>query len=96
MCICECGYLIDSALVIICRYGFGECWCFAPLGGSKGLNTPLANCGLILKRGYDLHNNERDEPNTAFTLPLETEPEWYCAKNCTVLAAYWQRLHCNY
>ena len=33
---------------------------------------------------------------TAFTLPLETEPEWYRAKNCTVLAAYWQRLHCNY
>ena len=33
--------------------------------------------------------------NTAFTLPLETEPEWYRAKNCTMLAAYWQRLHCN-
>ena len=26
--------------------------------------------------------------NTAFALPLETKPEWYRAKNCTVLAAY--------
>ena len=29
------------------------------------------------------------DSNTAFTLPLETEPEWFRAKNCTVLAAYW-------
>ena len=27
------------------------------------------------------------------TLPLKTKPEWYRAKNCTVLAACWQRLH---
>ena len=32
---------------------------------------------------------------TASTLPLKTKPEWYCAKNCTVLAACWQCLHCN-
>ena len=30
-----------------------------------------------------------------FTLPLKIEPEWYRAKNCIVLAAYWQRLLCN-
>ena len=34
--------------------------------------------------------------NTVFTLPLETEPEWYHVKNCTMLAAYWQHSHCNY
>ena len=39
---------------------------------------------------------DKNLSNTAFTLPLETEPEWYRAKNCTVLAAYWQHLHCNY
>ena len=43
--------------------GLGSVGAFAPLGGSKELNTPLASCGLILKRGYNLHNNERDEPN---------------------------------
>ena len=47
-----------------------------------------------------LHTNFRlplaDLFYTAFTHPLETEPEWYCAKNCTILAAYLRHLHYNH
>ena len=83
---------VDSSLnQLLCYYAFS---CSAVLASMQSLDLP-DDAGVPLLTFFS-SSYRCCQSNTAFTLPLETGPERYRAKNCTVLAAYRHRLHYNH